>query len=76
MDTEIKDGSLDLLSLSWGPVVVHPVVSDSEGGSELGYIEEMLRVPVVARVSKRIGSVSSSILVKTCGQDESKIPEQ
>lgn len=47
-ETEVKNGPHDGVPLRLSPRVVHPVVRDRERGRELGEVEEVLRVPVVA----------------------------
>lgn len=65
LESETEDGVFDLFALSRRPVIVEPVIADSKSGREFGDVEEMLRIPVVSRISEWVTRISSGILQTT-----------
>jgi len=60
--TKVGDRPANSIELIRGPSLVEPVVGNGECGSQLGSIEEMSSVPVVASVTPGIGPVARGVL--------------
>lgn len=60
--TQSDDAIHDRSPPRWSPVIVNPIIGDRESGSELGSIEEVVRVPVIPGSSKRGCTIASGVL--------------
>ena len=61
---KIGDRPANSIELIRGPSLVEPVIGNGESGSQLGSIEEVSGVPVVASVTPRRSPVARSVLPK------------
>ena len=62
VQAKVNNGGANGGLLVVSPDFVQPVVRDSEGGSELGKVKEVLRVPIIRGSSERSRALVASVL--------------
>ena len=66
---KVGDRPSNSIELIRGPSFVEPIIGNGEGGSQLGSIEEVSGVPVVASVTPSSGPVARGVLPKQVSSD-------